>query len=61
MLVKRGGFTSAFAAIRAAAPGTDLSAPAELVAAEVELAEVSATIKAEILDAETGPRGEQAA
>lgn len=46
---------------RAAAAGTDLSAPAELVAAEVELAEVSATIKAEILDAETGPRGEQAA
>lgn len=39
---------------RAAADGTDLSAPAELIAAEAELAEVSATIQAEILDAENG-------
>ncbi|MEU0497933.1 methyltransferase domain-containing protein [Mycobacterium sp. NPDC006124] len=46
---------------RTAAAGTDLSAPADLVAAEAELAEVSAIIQAEILDAESGPRGEQAA
>ncbi|AQA06941.1 methyltransferase type 11 (plasmid) [Mycobacterium sp. MS1601] len=46
---------------RAAADGTDLSAPAELVAAEAELAEVTATIQAEILDAGEAPRGEEAA
>lgn len=39
---------------RAAADGTDLSAPADLIAAEAELAEVSATIQAEILDADPG-------
>ncbi|MBY0285584.1 MAG: methyltransferase domain-containing protein [Mycobacteriaceae bacterium] len=46
---------------RAAADGTDLSAPAELVAAEAELAEVSARIQAEILDAGVASRGEEAA
>lgn len=47
---------------RTAADSTDLSAPAELVAAEAELAEITARINAEILDAESAPRGgEQAA
>jgi N12 class adenine-specific DNA methylase len=46
---------------RSAAAATDLAAPAELIDAEAELAEVSATIQAEILDAEAGPHEERAA
>lgn len=46
---------------RAAADGTDLSTPADLVAAEAELADVSRTIQEEILEDGAAPLGEEAA
>lgn len=57
ILARAGAAEDRAAQSRAAAAGTNLSAPQELIDAETELAAISARIKDEVLDA----RGEQAA